>query len=47
MGRPRRHGDEFVFGDQATWGEPDIATHTDTRLYGPALARAWNRLRPV
>jgi hypothetical protein len=45
-GRPRRHGDEFVFGDPATWGEPDIATHTDTRLYGPALARAWNRLHP-
>jgi hypothetical protein len=43
-GRPRRHGDEFVFGDSATWGEPDITTHTDTRLHGPALARAWNRL---
>ncbi|MFI7674130.1 NF041680 family putative transposase [Actinophytocola sp. NPDC049390] len=46
MGRPRRHGDEFVFGDPATWGEPDITTRTDTRLYGPALARAWNRLHP-
>ena len=45
-GRPRRHGTEFVFGDPATWGEPDITTHTDTRLYGPALARAWNRLHP-
>jgi hypothetical protein len=45
-GRPRRHGGEFVFGDPATWGEPDITTHTDTRLYGPALARAWNRLHP-
>ena len=32
MGRPRRHGGEFVFGDRATWGEPDITTHTDTRL---------------
>ena len=39
LGRPRRHGDEFVFGDQTTWGEPDVTTHTDTRLYGPALAR--------
>jgi hypothetical protein len=46
MGRPRRHGGEFVFGDPATWGEPDITTHTDTRLYGTATARAWNRLHP-
>lgn len=45
-GRPRRHGGEFVFGDPATWGEPDITTHADTRLYGPALARAWDRLHP-
>jgi hypothetical protein len=45
-GRPRRHGTEFVFGDPATWGTPDITTRTDTRLYGPALARAWNRLHP-
>jgi hypothetical protein len=30
----------------ATWGEPDITTHTQTRLYGPALIRAWNRLHP-
>src|SRR3569833_120329 len=45
-GRQRRHGSEFVFGDPATWGEPDIATHTDTRKYGPVTARAWNRLHP-
>jgi DDE superfamily endonuclease len=45
-GRPRRHGDEFVFGDPATWGEPDVTTHTDTRLYGPATVRAWDRLHP-
>jgi hypothetical protein len=45
-GRPRRHGGEFVFGDPATWGQPDIATHTDTRLYGPATAQAWDRLHP-
>jgi hypothetical protein len=45
-GRPRRHGTEFVFGDPATWGIPDITTHTDTRLYGPALARAWHRPHP-
>jgi hypothetical protein len=25
---------------------PDVTTHTDTRLYGPALARAWDRLHP-
>lgn len=45
-GRPRRHGDEFVFGDPATWGEPDVATTSDTRLYGPARVRSWNRLHP-
>jgi hypothetical protein len=46
MGRTRRHGDEFAFGDPATWGEPDVTTHTETRLYGPALVRAWDRLHP-
>ena len=45
-GRPPRHGGEFVFGDPATWGDPDITTHTDTRLYGPAHVRAWDRLHP-
>ena len=45
-GRPPRHGGEFVFGDPGTWGEPEITSHTDTRLYGPAVARAWNRLHP-
>jgi hypothetical protein len=45
-GRPRRHGGEFVFADPATWGTPEVTTHTDTRLHGPALARAWNRLHP-
>ncbi|GAB3002733.1 NF041680 family putative transposase [Saccharothrix stipae] len=46
MGRPRRHGGEFAFGDPDTWGEPDITTRTETRLYGPALIRAWDRLHP-
>jgi hypothetical protein len=45
-GRPRRHGDEFAFGDPGSWGEPDITTRTETRLYGPALIRAWDRLHP-
>lgn len=45
-GRPRRHGGEFVFGDPGTWGEPDVDTHTQTRLYGPAWARSWDRLHP-
>lgn len=45
-GRPPRHGGEFVFGDPATWGQPQITTHTDTRLYGSATARAWDRLHP-
>jgi hypothetical protein len=45
-GRPHRHGGEFAFGDPATWSEPDITTRTQTRLYGPALIRAWDRLHP-
>ncbi|WP_262402285.1 transposase [Actinomadura sp. CNU-125] len=45
-GRPPRHGGEFVFGDTATWGEPDVTTTGDTRLYGRATARSWDRLHP-
>lgn len=45
-GRPPRHGGEFIFGVPASWGEPDVATATDTRLYGTATARAWDRLHP-
>jgi hypothetical protein len=45
-GRPPKHGSEFVFGDPATWGEEQAATVTDTRLYGRATARAWDRLHP-
>ncbi|WP_203831397.1 NF041680 family putative transposase [Actinoplanes palleronii] len=45
-GRPPRHGGEFAFGDPASWGNPDTATTTDTRLYGTATARAWHRLHP-
>ncbi|MEU5389561.1 NF041680 family putative transposase [Kitasatospora cineracea] len=45
-GRPPRHGGEFVFGDPATWGAPDTETVTDTRLYGTARARSWDRLHP-
>lgn len=46
VGRPCRHGGEFVFGDPATWGEPDVNTVTATGLYGTATARAWHRLHP-
>jgi hypothetical protein len=46
LGRPPRHGGEFVFGDPATWNTPDAATVTPTRLYGTATARAWDRLHP-
>lgn len=46
MGRPPRHGDEFVFGQPFTWGTPDTETVTGTRLYGTALARSWDRLHP-
>ncbi|MEU5726224.1 NF041680 family putative transposase [Micromonospora sp. NPDC047738] len=45
-GRPRRHGGEFIFGDPGSWSDPDVATTTDTRLYGTATARAWHRLHP-
>ncbi|MGW5346475.1 NF041680 family putative transposase [Streptomyces sp. NPDC004050] len=45
-GRPPRHGGEFVFGQPDTWGPPDTHTVTDTRLYGTALTRSWDRLHP-
>jgi hypothetical protein len=45
-GRPPKHGGEFVFGDQATWGEPDRHTVTETTNYGLAEARSWDRLHP-
>ncbi|SOE79244.1 DDE superfamily endonuclease [Streptomyces sp. OV198] len=45
-GRPPRHGGEFVSGQPDTWGTPDTETVTDTRLYGQATARSWNRLHP-
>jgi hypothetical protein len=45
-GGPPRHGGEFVFGDPATWGQPEVTTSTDTRLYGPVTAQAWDRLHP-
>jgi hypothetical protein len=45
-GRPPRHGGGFIFGDPASWGRPDVTTVTDTRLYGQATARSWNRLHP-
>ncbi|MCQ0022539.1 transposase [Streptomyces somaliensis DSM 40738] len=45
-GRPPRHGGEFVFGQPDTWGAPDTETVTQTRLYGTAIARSWDRLHP-
>jgi len=45
-GRPPRHGGEFIFGDPGSWGTPDVATTSDTRLYGQATAWAWDRLHP-
>jgi hypothetical protein len=46
LGRPRRHGGEFIFADPGTWGTPQVATTTVTRLYGPAIAQSWDRLHP-
>jgi hypothetical protein len=46
MGRTRRHGGEFVFGDPASWGTPDTSITTGTRLYGTATVLAWQRLHP-
>ncbi|MGW6902610.1 NF041680 family putative transposase [Streptomyces sp. NPDC054919] len=46
QGQPPRHGGEFVFGQPDTWGTPDTETVTDTRLYGTATARSWDRLHP-
>jgi len=45
-GRPPKHGGEFVFGDPTTWGAEHAVTTTDTRLYGTAIARAFDRLHP-
>jgi hypothetical protein len=45
-GRPPTHGGQFVFADPATWGAEHAVTTTDTRLYGPARAQAWDRLHP-
>jgi hypothetical protein len=45
-GRPPKHGGEFAFGDPATWGAEQAVTSTDTRLYGRAIAQAWDRLHP-
>ena len=46
-GRPPKHGGQFVFGEAATWGEPDAATTTDTERYGTVRAQAWDRLHPT
>ena len=46
LGRPRRQGDELASGDPATCGQPDTVTDTTTRLHGPALIRAGDRLHP-
>jgi hypothetical protein len=46
LGRPPRHGGEFIFTDPASWGDPDVATTTQTRLYGTATVKAWDRLHP-
>lgn len=45
-GRPPKHGNEFVFGDPATWGEVTAVTVTSTDRYGAATAQAWDRLHP-
>ncbi|MFB8236249.1 NF041680 family putative transposase [Kitasatospora purpeofusca] len=45
-GRPPKHGGEFVFGDPATWSTEQAVTTTETRRYGTAVARAWDRLHP-
>ncbi|MFJ8476057.1 transposase, partial [Kitasatospora sp. NPDC094011] len=45
-GRPPKHGGEFVFGDPSTWGKEQAVTVTNTRLYGTATTRAWDRLHP-
>ncbi|KUJ65578.1 hypothetical protein ACZ90_46575 [Streptomyces albus subsp. albus] len=45
-GRPPEHGSEFVFGQPDTWADEHLATVTDTRRFGKAIARAWDRLHP-
>jgi len=46
-GRPAKHGGEFVFGDPATWGEPNVHTTKQNTRYGTATAQAWDRLHPI
>ncbi|WP_219823381.1 transposase [Nocardia nova] len=36
-GTPPRHGGEFVFGDPATWGEPDTVTATVSTARRPPV----------
>lgn len=45
-GRPAKHGSEFAFADPDSWGSEQAVTTTNTRLYGRATARAWDRLHP-
>jgi hypothetical protein len=46
VGRPQRHGAEFIFGDPASRDTPDTSITTETRLYGAATILAWQRLHP-
>lgn len=36
----------FVFGQPETWGTAGTESVSDTRLYGTAKARSWDRLHP-
>ena len=45
-GRPSRHGKELKLADEKTWPAPAVTTITQTTRYGPALAKAWDRLHP-
>jgi hypothetical protein len=46
MGRPLKHGGEFVLSNIATWPRPNAVTTTETTRYGTAVALAWDRLHP-
>ncbi|MFF4434521.1 NF041680 family putative transposase [Streptomyces sp. NPDC001513] len=45
-GRPPKHGKEFRFAKQETWGKPDQATTQVTDRYGTAQAMAWDHIHP-
>ena len=43
-GRPKRHGTAFRCGDEATWGEPEVALEEQDAMGGRVEVRCWSDL---